>query len=100
MYAFIGAHDPKIAREQEGKMMREAAQRIANRINRPIKGGMETMPTKHPDDFSMEDLRPAAITIELSNRDAGAYDFAAQANPCTAHQRDDRGKVKTTNAIE
>ncbi|KDB08789.1 integrase family protein [Burkholderia sp. lig30] len=100
MYAFIGERDPEIAREQEVKKMREAAQRIANRINRPVKGGMETMLTKHPDYFSLQDIRPAAITTKLANRDADAYDFAAHANPGTTHRHYDRRKVKAADATE
>ncbi|KVT58334.1 hypothetical protein [Burkholderia ubonensis] len=96
----IGARDLEIAKEQEVKKMREAAQRIANRINRPVKGGMETMLTKHPDYFSLQDIRPAAITTKLTNRNADAYDFAAHSNPSTTHRHYDRRKVKAANATE
>ncbi|WP_157379375.1 hypothetical protein [Burkholderia ubonensis] len=84
----------------EVKKMREAAQRIANRINRPVKGCMELMLTKHPDYFSMLDIRPAAITTKLDNRSADAYDFAAHANPSTTHRHYDRRKVKAASATE
>ncbi|WP_186151880.1 hypothetical protein [Burkholderia gladioli] len=100
MYAFIGERDPEIARELEVKKMREAAQRLANRINRPVKGGMEMMLTRHPDYFALSDIRPAAITTKLANRDADAYDFAAHANPSTTHRHYDRRKVKAAAATE
>ncbi|WP_133118108.1 site-specific integrase [Burkholderia ubonensis] len=100
MYAFIGEYDAEIAKEFEVKKMREAAQRIANRINRPVKGGMELMLTKHADYFSLQDIRPAAITTKLENRSADAYDFAAHSNPSTTHRHYDRRKVKATSATE
>ncbi|WP_193098284.1 hypothetical protein [Burkholderia sp. Z1] len=100
MYSYIGSYDTEIAKEFAVKKMREAAQRIANRINRPVKGGMELMLTKHPDYFSLQDIRPAAITTKLANRDADAYDFAAHANPGTTHRHYDRRKVKAADATE
>ncbi|WP_175958424.1 hypothetical protein [Burkholderia sp. BCC0405] len=100
MYAYIGAYDAEIAKEFEVKKMREAAQRIANRINRPVKGGMELMLTKHADYFSLQDIRPAAITTKLTNRDSDAYDFAAHSNPGTTHRHYDRRKVKAASATE
>ncbi|WP_124478368.1 hypothetical protein [Burkholderia ubonensis] len=100
MYAFISEYDAEIAKEFEVKKMREAAQRIANRINRPVKGGMELMLTKHPDYFSMQDVRPAAITMKLENRSADAYDFAAHSNSSTTHRHYDRRMVKSADATE
>ncbi|SIT43772.1 conserved hypothetical protein [Paraburkholderia piptadeniae] len=100
MYTYIGAFDKDIATEFEAKKMREAAQRIANRINRPIRGGMELMLTDHAEYFALSDIRPTAITAKLSNRDDDAYDFAAHANPSTTHRHYDRRKVKVAKATE
>ncbi|HEY1997993.1 hypothetical protein, partial [Paraburkholderia sp.] len=100
MYAYIGAFDKAIAREFEAKKMREAAQRIANRVNSPIRGGMELQITNHPAYFSLLDIRPTAITAKLEQRDEDAYDFAAHANPSTTHAHYDRRKVKVAKATE
>jgi hypothetical protein len=56
--------------------------------------------TKHPEYFAQMDIRPAAITTKLSNREADAYDFAAHANPSTTHRHYDRRKVKKARATE
>lgn len=100
MYSFIGEFDNAIAREYEAKKMHEAAQRIANRVNSPIRGGMELKITKHPAYFSMLDIRPTAITAKLTNRDSDAYDFAAHADPSTTHRHYDRRRVKVAKATE
>ncbi|MDB5822237.1 MAG: hypothetical protein JWR21_941 [Herminiimonas sp.] len=55
---------------------------------------------KHPDYFSLLDVRPAAITTKLRKRDADAYDFAAHANPATTHRHYDRRKEKKASATE
>lgn len=100
MHGDIGPHDAGIAKVFDVKKMREAAQRVANRINRPVESGMESKPTKHPAGFSLQDTRPAAITTKLANRDANAYDFAARVNPNTTHQYYDRRKVKAADVTE
>jgi integrase len=56
--------------------------------------------TMHPAYFSLQNVRPAAITTKLRNRDADAYDFAAHANPSTTHTHYDRRKVKKASATE
>lgn len=56
--------------------------------------------TQHPEYFAQLDIRPAAITTKLSNREADAYDFAAHANPQTTHRHYDRRKVKRARATE
>jgi integrase len=96
MYAFIGASDRAIAREYGIKKQREAAQRVG----KPITGEFKLLLTQHPMYFSMLDIRPAAITTKLENRDADAYDFAAHANPSTTHAHYDRRKVKRARATE
>lgn len=50
--------------------------------------------------FSLLDVRPAAITTKLRNRNADAYDFAAHANPSTTHKNYDRRKEKKASATE
>ena len=96
MYAFIGAFDEDIAQEFELKKAREAAQRKGT----PLAGELVLTITDHPAYFSMLDIRPAAITTKLANRDVDAYDFAAHANPATTHKHYDRRKVKAANATE
>lgn len=54
----------------------------------------------HGQYFSLQDIRPAAITTKLSNRNADAYDFAAHANPSTTHTHYDRRRVKKAGATE
>jgi hypothetical protein len=95
MYAFIGAKDPVIAREWEEKKAREAAQRKGKKSDK-----VRLLLTEHSDYFSMLDIRPAAITTKLENRDADAYDFAAHASPSTTHKHYDRRKVKKASATE
>lgn len=100
MYHYVGQFDKGIAREYEAKKMHEAAQRIANRVNSPIRGGMDLQLTKHPAYFSMLDIRPTAITAKLEQGDDDAYDFAAHSNPATTHRHYDRRKVKAARATE
>ncbi|MFY3137884.1 hypothetical protein ACOTFF_16410 [Achromobacter xylosoxidans] len=45
--------------------------------------------------FNLQDIRPAAITSKLAKRDAGAYDFAAHANPATTHRHYDPAARQT-----
>ena len=54
----------------------------------------------HAQYFSLQDIRPAAITTKLSNRNADAYDFAAHSNPSTTHRHYDRRKIKKAGATE
>ncbi|WP_446903058.1 site-specific integrase [Burkholderia sp. YIM B11467] len=96
MYAYIGRFDSRIARECEAKRAREAAQRKGF----AVEGELKLTLVDHPAYFSMLDVRPAAITTKLANRDADAYDFAAHANPSTTHKHYDRRKVKVAKATE
>ena len=50
--------------------------------------------------FSLQDIRPAAITTKLRNRNTDAYDFAAHANPSTTHKNYDRRKEKKASTTE
>ncbi|WP_322009275.1 hypothetical protein [Paraburkholderia sp. J12] len=95
MYAYIGEFDPMMAREFEAKCKREAAQRRGEKAD-----DVELKLVQHPAYFALSDVRPAAITAKLENRDADAYDFAAHANPNTTHKHYDRRKVKRAAATE
>lgn len=54
----------------------------------------------HAQYFSLQDIRPAAITTKLNNRNADAYDFAAHSNPSTTHKHYHRRKIKKAGATE
>lgn len=95
MYAYIGEFDPAIAREFEAKRKREAAQRRGEKAE-----DVELTLIEHSAYFALSDVRPAAITAKLENRDADAYDFAAHANPSTTHKHYDRRKIKRASATE
>jgi len=95
MYAYIGRFDPEIAHEFETKRKREAAQRRGEAAT-----NVELKLVDHPAYFALSDVRPAAITAKLENRDVDAYDFAAHANPSTTHKHYDRLKVKRASATE
>lgn len=56
--------------------------------------------TAHSLYFNLQDIRPAAITTKIGNRDGDAYDFAAHANPATTHKHYDRRVVKRATATE
>lgn len=56
--------------------------------------------TEHPEYFSLQNVRPAAITTKLRNRSADAYDFAAHANPSTTHKHYDHRTAKRAKATE
>lgn len=56
--------------------------------------------TDHALYLTLEDVRPAAITTKIQNRDDDAYDFAARANPATTHKHYDRRVVKKASATE
>lgn len=56
--------------------------------------------TAHQLYFNLQDIRPAAITTKIGNRDGDAYDFAAHANPATTHKHYDRRVVKRATATE
>jgi hypothetical protein len=92
--------EPAIAKEFEGKKKREAAQRIAKRRDNQISSDVELQLTNHPEYFSLQDIRPTAITAKLENRDDDAYDFAAHTNPGTMHRHYDRRKTKAARATE
>lgn len=55
---------------------------------------------KHPDYFSLLDVRPAAITTKMTRRDADMLDFAGHANPATTYRHYDRRKIKEADATE
>lgn len=63
-------------------------------------GVKEETLTAHPQYFTLQDIRPAAITQKIANRDHDAYDFAAHADPSTTHKHYDRRLVKRATATE
>lgn len=56
--------------------------------------------TAHPDYFSLQDIRPAAITTKLRKREGDAYDFAAHSSPNTTHTYYDRRVEKRAKPTE
>jgi len=56
--------------------------------------------TAHAQYFTLQDIRAAAITQKIANRDHDAYDFAAHADPSTTHEHYDRRLVKRATATE
>ncbi|AJX32288.1 hypothetical protein [Burkholderia oklahomensis] len=100
MYAYIGAYDAEIAKEFEVKKMREAAQRIANRINRPVRGGMELMLTKHADYFSLLDIRPARLRRNSRIERLTPTISRRTRTRATTHRHYDKRKIKAANATE
>ncbi|MGD1324937.1 hypothetical protein ACNHE5_08445 [Pandoraea pnomenusa] len=95
MYTYIGEKDAAIAEEFKAKKAREAAQRRGEAV-----ADLDLQLTKHPEYFSLLDIRPAAITSKLEQRAADAYDFAAHTSPSTTHRHYDRRKTKVADATE
>lgn len=103
MWQWIASFDPEVAREYEKKKQMEAAYKA--KYDKGLKTDSKTKEleydlTKHPSYFSLQNVRPAAITTKLRNRDADAYDFAAHANPATTHAHYDRRTEKKAKATE
>lgn len=56
--------------------------------------------TEHDLYFSLQDIRPTAVTRKLEQQAHDAYDFAGHANPSTTHKHYDRRRVKSATATE
>jgi hypothetical protein len=56
--------------------------------------------TDHPLYFSLQDVRPAAVTAKFEQRSADVYDFAAHANRSTTDGNYDRRRVKRVSTTE
>lgn len=110
MFFWIASFDPVVAAELARKREWEIAYKFAyDKSKRDDKlklaqGMAKFKPTiklvEHQDYFSLQDVRPAAITTKLRNRSPDAYDFAAHANPSTTHKHYDRRKEKKATPTE
>lgn len=101
MFEYIATEDTAVAVELAKKKTREAHYKRAydNGQETPERESSFTI-TKHNMYFALSDIRPAAITTKLRNRDVDAYDFAAHANPATTHKHYDRRQEKRAKATE
>lgn len=97
MYLFANLSGSPYSRSGWGSVWHDAMMAWVSSNNGAVKP--ETL-TAHPEYFSLLDVRPAAITTKLRNRDGDAYDFAAHANPATTHRNYDRRKEKKAKATE
>lgn len=100
MYAWIASFDPMVAAELTAKGEWEVRYRAAYKDGKKLAEYKGYKITEHPAYFALQDVRPAAITTKLRNRDADAYDFAAHANPATTHKHYDRRSEKKARATE
>lgn len=84
MFAWIASFDGEaaggLAKLKEWELAYKAADNKGERVERP---DLTYRLVDHPANFSLQDVRPAAITTKLRTRQADAYDFAAHANPST-----------------
>ncbi len=100
MYEWIASFDCAVAAALADKRAWEASYRAARKSGATLPEYSGYLVTEHPMYFSALDIRPAAITTKLRNRDADAYDFAAHANPSTTHKHYDRRSEKKARATE
>ena len=84
-------------KQKEWELAYKAAYDRGERVERP---DLAYRLVDHPAYFSLQDVRPAAITTKLRTRQADAYDFAAHANPSTTHKHYDRRNEKRARATE
>lgn len=101
MFAWIASFDhdaaSALSKQKEWELAYKAAYDKGERAERP---DLTYRLVDHPAYFSLQDVRPAAITTKLRNRDKDAYDFAAHANPGTTHRHYDRRNEKRARATE
>ncbi|AZP10931.1 site-specific integrase [Undibacterium parvum] len=110
MFLWIASFDSIVAAELTRKREWEVAYKLAydkskkentpHPTNKIAKFEASIKLLEHQDYFTLQDVRPAAITTKLRNRNADAYDFAAHANPATTHKHYDRRKEKIASATE
>lgn len=101
MFGWIASFDHDVAAELAKKKAWEAEYKAAyDKAKKIAKFKSEFKLVEHEEYFSLLDIRPAAITTKLRNRNADAYDFAAHANPSTTHRHYDRRKEKKAAATE
>lgn len=99
-HEWIASFDAEAAASLAAKRKWEARYIAAYKLGEKIEPFVGVSITKHPAYFALKDIRPAAITTKLRNRDADAYDFAAHSNPATTHKHYDRRSVKKASATE
>lgn len=100
MFAWIATFDDAVAAALAEKRAWEAQYRAMRKEGRTMAEYSGYQVTEHPQYFSALDIRPAAITTKLRNKDADAYDFAAHADPGTTHRHYDRRSEKKARATE
>lgn len=101
MFEWIASFDPVVAKELARKKEWELSYKNAyDRDKKIAKFESDFKLIEHHQYFSLMNVRPAAITTKLRNRDADAYDFAAHANPSTTHKHYDNRKEKKASATE
>lgn len=102
MWEWIASFDDQVAKELASKKVQGAKNKVEyDKGLKQAKGIVSEFELiKHPAYFSLQDVRPAAITTKLRNRDADAYDFAAHTSPATTHKHYDRRTAKKATATE
>lgn len=100
MFDWIASFDSEVAAALVAKREWEAQYRAAHKAGTGKEEYQGYKITRHPEYFSLSDIRPAAITTKLRNRSQDAYDFAAHANPATTHRHYDRRTERRAKATE
>lgn len=103
MFAWIASFDKDVAMELAKKLAWDASYKAAydkKNGKSPVPLDTEFKLVNHHAYFALSDVRPAAITTKLRNREKDAYDFAAHANPSTTHKHYDRRKERRAKATE
>lgn len=100
MFDWIASFDAEVAAALAAKREWEVRYRAARKAKMAIEPYTGYKLTEHPEYFALSDVRPAAITTKLRNRNEDAYDFAAHANPATTHRHYDRRTERRAKATE
>lgn len=100
MFDWIASFDSEVAAALAAKREWEVRYRASRKAKTTIKPYVGYKITEHPEYFTLSDIRPAAITTKLRNRDEDAYDFAGHANPATTHRYYDRRIERRAKATE
>ena len=101
MFEYIASFDPAAATALTQKKAWEVGYKAAyDKAQEKPTYESDYKITAHSEYFALMDIRPAAITTKLRQRQADAYDFAAHANPSTTHKHYDRRLEKRASATE
>ncbi|HBZ06062.1 MAG TPA: hypothetical protein DEP03_06615 [Massilia sp.] len=100
MFDWIASFDKEVAAALAAKREWEGRYRAARKAGTTMEAYEGYKITEHPEYFALSDVRPAAITTKLRNRNEDAYDFAAHANPATTHRHYDRRMERRAKATE